>query len=166
MIRPVETEADRASLRLLLESFHEWMVANAGEVYDPEAELAEDLRSLSEGTESWAWVARHDGEPAGCVLLYGQTDDLAEFRRLWVTPAHRGEGIGRALVDRVVTAARDRGSGTLGLTTPPWSEAAHELHESMGFERTPPYPETRLDGTHHEEALFMQRDLDSAGRDG
>lgn len=159
-ITAVDSEDDR--LRSLLVEFHEWMVDHAGDVYDPETELAEDLRSLEREAESWAWIARFDGTPTGCVLLYGETDDLAEFKRLWVRPAHRGKGIGQALTQTVVDAARAHGYGTLGLTTPPWGEAAHALYESMGFERTPPYPETRLPERYHDDAIFMQFDLTSA----
>lgn len=158
MVVLVESAEERAALRDLLVGFHGWMVEHAGDVYDPEAELAADLRSLEREDESWAWLARSDG-PAGCVLLYGESEDLAEFRRLWVDPAHRGEGLGRALVRAVVEAARTRGYGTLGLTTPPWAETSHALYESMGFERTPPYPETRLAERHHDEAIFMRLDL-------
>lgn len=161
-ITAVDSEDDR--LRHLLEEFHEWMVDHADVVYDPEGELAEDVRSLERESESWAWIARFDGTPAGCVFLYGETDDLAEFKRLWVRPAHRDEGIGRALTRTVVEEARAKGYETLGLTTPPWGEAAHALYESMGFERTPPYPETRLPEQYHDDAIFMQLDL--TGADG
>lgn len=156
MITAVETDADRAALRALLDEFHAWMVAHAGDAYDADAELAEDLAALANDPRSWAWVAREDGQPAGCVLLHGQSGTLAEFRRLWVRPAARGSGLGRSLVETVIGAARDQGFETVGLTTPPWSEASHVLYESLGFERTPPYPETRLDEQHHDDAIFMQ----------
>lgn len=158
-ITPVETEAHRSDLWTLLGEFHEWLRDNVPHEYDPEAGLARDRRSLPRESESCAWVARHDGGPAGCVLLYGENDDLAEFQRLWVRPAHRGHGIGRQLTRRVIDEAQARGYETLGLTTPPRGEAAHALYESLGFERTPPYPETRLDEAYHEHAIFMQLDL-------
>lgn len=137
-------------------------MADHAPVVDTDAELAEDFRSLTEHPESWAWVAWCDGTPAGCVLLYGETDNFAEFRRLWVRPEYRGEGLGRTLTRTVIDVARSRGYETLGLTTPPWGTTAHALYESMGFERTPPYPETRLQQQHHDEAIFMQLDLTGA----
>lgn len=158
-VSPVTSEADREGLRPLLGAFHAWMHDHVGDVFDPDDELTSDLESLSANPRAWAWLARHDGTPAGCVLLYGQSETVAEFRRLWVQPAARGNGLGRALVRTVVEAARARGYETLGLTTPPWAEASHRLYESMGFERTPPYPETRLDKAHHDEAIFMRLDL-------
>lgn len=156
---PVESDRDRSALRELLVEFHEWMAERAGDIYDPDEELAEDFDSLADDPGSRAWVARVEEDPAGCVLLYGLSDELAEFRRLYVRPAYRGEGVGRRLVERAIDRARAQGYETLGLTTPPWSEAAQELYESMGFERTPPYPETRLPERYHDEAIFMRLDL-------
>lgn len=157
-VTPVETPDDEPALERLLSAYHAWM-AGHDDRYDPDAELAEDLRSLSEEPDSWAWVARRDGVAVGCVLLYGETAELAEFKRLWVAPDARGEGIARALMDRVIERAGTEGYGTLGLTTPPWSEAAQALYEDMEFERVPPYPETRLPEEYHEDAIFMQRSL-------
>lgn len=156
----VEDDENRGALRDLLAEYHGWM-ADRADAYDPETELDADLGSLDRDPDSWAWVARAAGasDPAGCVLLYGETEELAEFKRLYVRPAHREDGVGRELVEAVIDRARAEGFETLGLTTPPWSEAAHALYESMGFERTPPYPETRLPERHHDEAIFMQFDL-------
>lgn len=162
-ITRVESDEDRSALRELLQEFHEWMADHAGDAYDPDEELAEDFDSLDDEPESWAWLARAERDPAGCVLLYGQSDELAEFRRLYVRPSHRGEGIGRKLVRKTIDRARTRGYETLGLTTPPWSETAAALYESMGFERVPPYPETRLPERYHDEAIFMRLDLSEAG---
>lgn len=158
VVTPVDSTDERDELRTLLVEYHEWM-SEYEDRYDPAAELAEDLGSLAEEHESWAWTARFDETLAGCVLLYGVADDLAEFKRLWTRPTHRGNGIGRALTRIVVDTARTQGYETLGLTTPPWSETAQALYESMGFERTPPYPETRLPDQYHEDAIFMQLDL-------
>lgn len=162
-ITSADPREDESALRRLLTGFHDWMVDHE-ERYEPEAELAEDFRSLERDTESWAWIARDEGTPVGCVLMYGETDDLAEFRRLWVIPAYRGFGIGRALTSVVIDTARAQGYQTLGLTTPPWAETAQALYESMGFERTPPYPETRLPERHHDDAIFMRLDLTSRAR--
>lgn len=164
-ITAIETGADESTLWTLLGEFHEWLRDHVPHEYDPETGLAKDRESLAHESECWAWIARREGVPAGCVLLYGETDTLAEFRRLWVRPAHRGHGIGRRLTRTVIEEARIQGYETLGLTTPPQGEAAHALYESLGFQRTPPYPETRLAEEYHDDAIFMQLDLtDAEGR--
>lgn len=162
MIEAVDPEANHSALRELLVEFHEWMVTHV-DAYDPAAELAEDLESVADEDTCWAWIARQEGKPAGCVLLHGESDTLAEFRRLWVRPGFRGAGLGRSLTQTVVETARSEGYDTLALTTPPWAEASHDLYASMGFERTPPYPETRLPEKYHDEAIFMQRSLGDSG---
>lgn len=158
-ISSVTPEDPPTDLWTLLGEFHEWLRDTVDDRHVPAEGLEVDERSLSNNPESWAWVAQIDGDPAGCVLLLGLTEDLAEFRRLWVRPAHRGHGIGRVLTQRVMEQAQAEGFGTLGLTTPPQSTTAQALYESLGFERTPPYPETLLDEEHHEDAIFMQFDL-------
>lgn len=160
-IARIEDESDRAALRALLGEFHDWMASYESR-YDPAAEHESDSRDLSRGSDPRSWIGRLDGDPAGCVLLYVETDTLAEFRRLWVRPDVRRQGVGRALLRTVIEAARQEGVETLALTTPPWGTAGHELYESMGFERTPPYPETNLDEQFHDEAIFMQLDLTAA----
>lgn len=158
-ITPLETEADRTALWTLLGEYHEWLRDHVPHEYDPEAGLTKDRQSLARESESWAWIARRDRDLAGCVLLYGETATLAEFRRLWVRPEHRGHGIGRRLTRTVIDEAQTRGYETLGLTTPPQGKTAHALYESLGFQRTPPYPETRLAEEYHDDAIFMQLDL-------
>lgn len=159
MITPVDSDESHAVLRELLHEFHEWVAQRVGEAYDVEAEVTADVRSLEREDERWAWIAHHNGTPAGCVLLIGDTDDLAEFRRLWVRPAYRGTGIRRTLVRTLLETVHAEGYVTLRLVTPPWSELSHDLYESMGFELLPPYPGTRLHEKHHRDELFMQLDL-------
>lgn len=163
-ITAVETKALESELWPLLREFHEWLRTNVPQDYDYDVEegLATDRRSFVIHSAFWAWLARQGEEPLGCVLLYGVTDDFAEFGRLWVKQSHREHGIGRRLTRMVIDEARTRGYETLGLTTPPWSEAAHELYESLGFERVPAYPETRLPEKYHDDAIFMKLELTGA----
>jgi N-acetylglutamate synthase-like GNAT family acetyltransferase len=51
------------------------------------------------------WVAEHDGQVVGCVGLIVD-DQEAEMEPVVVAAAHRGRGIGRALVNRVIEAAK------------------------------------------------------------
>lgn len=52
---------------------------------------------------------------------------------LYVVPAKRGTGLGRALLDGAVTLSRERGADHMSLTTSVDDSAARALYEMNGF---------------------------------
>ena len=52
---------------------------------------------------------------------------------LYVAPARRGEGLGRALMQAAIGHARDRGADHMDLGTSEDDVAARTLYESLGF---------------------------------
>ena len=63
------------------------------------------------------WLAVHDDTGVGCVALRPLDDDTAEVKRMYVAETWRGHGVGRALMETLVAAARERGYRTLSLGT-------------------------------------------------
>jgi GNAT superfamily N-acetyltransferase len=55
---------------------------------------------------------------------------------MWVEPAWRCRGVGRALLQEVFGWARSRGLKRLGLWAPPHSPAAMALYSRAGFRDT------------------------------
>lgn len=55
------------------------------------------------------------------------------LQELYVVPALRGRGIGRALLERTIELARERGADGIDLNTGETDTAARGLYESMGF---------------------------------
>ena len=84
-------------------------------------------------------VAFVDGEAAGCVALRPWDAARCEAKRLYVRPAFRGRGIGRALVEWVVAEARAAGYREMLGDTMPVMERALAMYEAFGFERTAPH---------------------------
>lgn len=93
------------------------------------------------------FVAYVEGEVAGCAGLRALQDDAGEMKRLYVRPAFRQVGVGRALVDAIVDAAREAGFHTLRLDTLPSMTSAQALYRRLGFVETPPYNDKYLPGT-------------------
>jgi GNAT superfamily N-acetyltransferase len=60
----------------------------------------------------------------------------AKLGALVVSETHRGQGIGRALVDAAETEARLRGSGVFFLTISDRRDDTHRFYESLGLEQT------------------------------
>lgn len=79
------------------------------------------------------WLAASAGRGIGCVALRPIDETIAEVKRMYVDPEWRGRGVGRALMERVIAGARERGYGTLRLGTLHDMEAAQALYHSLGF---------------------------------
>jgi len=99
-------------------------------------------------------LARQDELAVGVVGLKPLAPGIAEIKRLYVVPAARGAGLGRALAERAIAEARAKGYGSLRLDTHrPSMGAAMALYRDLGFVEIPPYGPD-LDG---EIAFFEKR---------
>jgi ribosomal protein S18 acetylase RimI-like enzyme len=79
------------------------------------------------------WLARAGDAGVGCVALRPLDDTIAEVKRMYVDPASRGRGVGRALMETVIAGARARGYETVRLGTLEEMTAAQGLYRSLGF---------------------------------
>ncbi len=99
-------------------------------------------------------LAHAGGGPAGCVALRAIADGVCEMKRLFVRPAFRGSGLGRALAERVIQEARASGYRKMRLDTLRSLQPAISLYETLGFVRCAPYYDTPLADT-----VFMELQL-------
>jgi ribosomal protein S18 acetylase RimI-like enzyme len=100
------------------------------------SELGERLSQLIEGGDTLVLLAG-DGPDVLDVLRFraaiwsaGLECYLAE---LYVTPARRGQGLGRALMEAALREARMRGADTMDIGVDEPDLAARQLYESLGF---------------------------------
>lgn len=98
--------------------------------------LAERIRQLLAGGDTLVLLAG-DGPEGLAVLRFraaiwstGLECYLAE---LYVAPASRGRGLGRALMEAALHQARDRGADTMDIGVDEPDLAARRLYESLGF---------------------------------
>jgi len=99
-----------------------------------------DPSDVAEGHGAFL-VILDNGTPVGCGAVRRIDPDTAEFKRMYVSPAVRGFGLGRRLVDALETEARKLGVRRLVLETGTRQLAALALYRATGFQPIPLYGE-------------------------
>jgi putative acetyltransferase len=98
-------------------------------------------------------LAYVDDELAGCGALRAMADtdyaNACEMKRLYVRPAFRQFGLGRALAQRLLDEGLRAGYSAMLLDTLDDMEAARELYTSLGFGEIPPYYFNPIAGAHY-----------------
>ncbi len=152
-VRPATSEDDLEAVRRLFRAYVDSLDFDL-DFQDVDREL-EALPGPYAPPEGTILLAENEGTPVGVVALQPLDEEgVCEMKRLYVQPAHRGRGIGRALGQRVLEEARRRGYDAMRLDTVASMTAARRLYRSLGFEdRSAYYPNPLPD------VVYMERPL-------
>ncbi len=97
------------------------------------------------------------GKAVGCVALIPMGDGVYELSKMAVSPAMRGQGIGRRLLEYAIQQAKAMGASSLFLGSNSVLKNAVHLYESVGFSHVPP---EKLPPMHYARAdVFMEMPL-------
>jgi putative acetyltransferase len=99
-----------------------------------------------------AWLGP---EAVGCGALVDHDGRYGELKRIYVRPAWRRAGVGRAILGELFGQARSRRLRILRLETGNAQPEALALYERAGFRPRGPFGEYRPDPL----SLFMELDL-------
>jgi putative acetyltransferase len=143
-------------------SVEQWEVADAV-IRAYVAALGFDLCFQDVGREL-AELSTEYGPPHGAAFLADDVgfvgirrfdDDVAELKRMYVQPAARGRGLGRALAEAAVGEARRLGYRRVRLDTLASMEEAVALYRALGFVDIAPYRDNPIPG-----ARYLELSLD------
>jgi putative acetyltransferase len=123
-------------------------------LYPPESNHFLDLEQLA-APAIRLFVARRDGLPVACGALRIDAEGYGEIKRMYVIPAARGQGLGRAILGRIEDEARRAALGLMRLETGVHQAEAIALYRSSGYADCPPFGEYRPDAL----SRFMEKRL-------
>jgi len=100
-------------------------------IADIEATLFRD------GCTAHGLMAEVDGEPAGmAIYFYNYSTWLGKngiyLEDLYVTPSHRGNGLGKRLLASLAKIARQRNCGRMDWAVLDWNQPAIDVYDAIG----------------------------------
>ncbi|MEQ8762756.1 MAG: GNAT family N-acetyltransferase [Planctomycetota bacterium] len=135
-IRRISADDDPMVARIIRDVMTEFDAVGPGYSFvDPEVDA---MSKHYAGPGSAFFVAETDDGVVGCAgiaRLVGGEPDVCELRKMYVLPAGRGLGAGRALLEHSLRAATEHGYRLCYLETLGHMKQAQKLYESYGFER-------------------------------
>ena len=107
-------------------------------------------------------LAEVSGAVVGCAALQRIDDQSCEMKRMFVSPAARGRGVGRALGTELIRAARNQAYTAIYLDTSIRQAEALSLYRSLGFAEVEPNYDTPQ--PLRDWLVFLKLDLQSPER--
>jgi GNAT superfamily N-acetyltransferase len=143
----VRSAEEIAAAAALFREYADWLGIDLS-FQDFEAELASLPGKYAPPTGELMLAHSPDGDALGCVAVRPlEAGAVCEMKRLYVCPAARGLGIGRALVAAIIDAAETLGYTQMKLDTLPSMPEALALYKRCGFLEIPAYYHNPVPGT-------------------
>jgi GNAT superfamily N-acetyltransferase len=127
-------------------------------VEDYAEQVLDDFTGI-DPTQGILYVIRVDGKIVGMGALKQREAGVGEIKRMFIRPAYRGRGYGKALLEQLIGFAHIVGYTRLRLETADFSTTAHRLYRSAGFTRIDEYPGVETPEWYRPYCLYMEKHL-------
>ena len=137
-IREIEMSDNPGIARIIRETLVEFGANHPGTVYYDSTTDA--LYDLFRQPGSIYYVAEQGGKLLGGAGIFpsdGLPDETAELVKMYLVPEARGKGLGRELIQKALTFARDTGYRQVYIETMPELKKAMRIYEQFGFQYLP-----------------------------
>jgi putative acetyltransferase len=134
-IRNISQEDNPVLSRIVKDTLAEFGANHPNTVYyDP---TTDSLFEMFQKKGSAYFVAEINNEIVGGGGIYptdGLPDDTCELVKMYLLPQARGSGLGRTLIEKCITTAKDLGYKNIYLESMPELKQALKVYEKFGFD--------------------------------
>jgi len=126
--------------------------------FDIQTILEDDMKHLDKfiNPKGRLFLVSLDGQMAGIACLKELTSTIGEIKRMYVRPAFRRNGLGQALVKRLLKVAKEIGYDAIRLDSTRYMENAHRMYQKMGFREIEPYEGSEIPKEYQQYWKFME----------
>lgn len=134
---------------------------NFGVSFDIASMLEDDMNTLDKfmPPQGRLLLGYVEDQPMGIACLKALTNSIGEVKRMYVRPAARKRGLGRALLDQLLEEARQIGYERVRLDSARFMMEAHELYRTSGFREIEAYEGSEIPKEFQSHWVFMEREL-------
>lgn len=165
-IRDAQLPTDIDAIRQLWTAYLTWGNDKMQMLYgvhphNPKEAVQQDIESIDKffPPNGRLMLAFIDGKACGIGCLKSINEEIGEIKRMYVDPTFRNIGAVRALLQSLLTAAKETGYKKVRLDSPKFMEAAHSLYRSFGFAAISVYDEVEITEEFRQYLLFMELEL-------
>ncbi|WP_299146366.1 GNAT family N-acetyltransferase [uncultured Tateyamaria sp.] len=145
-IKLASNDADLAAARALCLEWLDWHWENYPSDWPVDGnpmergrfqDILDDLPTLHARPGGGIFLATMGEHPVGCVMYAPETTGTAEFNRMFVSEAGRGQGIGRLLLDAMCDQMGKDGYDKAVFSSAVFLTHAKAMYEAAGFADMP-----------------------------
>lgn len=157
IIRTIKREDDKYLGEVIRGSFLDYDATQTGTVFSDK--VIDELSQSFSKERSEYFVLESDGKVmggAGIQPLTGAGPEICELQKMYIKKEVRGQGLGKALLDKCLAFAREQGFQVCYLESLPELKDALRMYERAGFK----YIDKRMGNTGYFGcSLYMTLDL-------
>jgi len=159
----------RATFMSLSEEYFDWMANELHNNYDidvsstlgitlrdyVESNVDEFASSIS--SDGVLYLIREKEEIIGMGALRKLKEGTGEIKRMYIKPEYRGKGLGREMLQLLLSRGKEYGFSEVYLETGAFMTTAQGLYRSVGFHDREEYPETEVPPQLRRFWIFMEK---------
>jgi GNAT superfamily N-acetyltransferase len=164
--RQAQTDEDLSKVREPFWEYLQWANGRVNEEFGVSFDIAtmleDDMRGLGIyfPPNGRLLLISEGGRSAGLACLKKLRDGVGEVKRMYVRAEFRGRGLGRGVLEALLSEARQIGYSIVRLDSARFMKAAHSLYRSAGFREVEPYAESEIPPEFREHWIIMEKTIE------